>query len=129
MISSEQLTALYLDHVSQLQRSYDALCANLGLDAVLLHSGVARPRSIFDDQFWPLRVVPHFAHFTPLVEADAVLEVRPGQRPVLHRLVEENFWEQPPAPAAHALSGFEVRPVRSLEAMRAALPSASPRVA
>jgi Xaa-Pro dipeptidase len=95
MISQEQLTAQYLAHVAALQRRYDDLCARLGLDAVLLHSGVARPRSIFDDQFWPLRVVPHFAHWTPLAEQDAVLEIRPGRKPTLHRLVEQNFWEQP----------------------------------
>src|SRR4051794_38174604 len=104
MSASAELSGLYLDHVARLQRRYDAICAEHGLDAVLLHSGVARPRSIFDDQFWPLRVVPHFAHWTPLVEADAVLEVRRGGRATLHRLREQSFWEQPPAPSAHALS-------------------------
>src|SRR5688572_17087453 len=129
MSGSPELSRLYLEHVERLSRRYEAICAEHGLDAVLLHSGVARPRSSFDDQFWPLRVVPHFAHWTPLVEADAVLEVRPGLRPVLHRLVEANFWEAPAAPPAHALLGFEVKEARSIEAMRAELPLASPRVA
>ena len=129
MISSEQLTALYLEHVSRLQSRYDALCTRLGLDAVLLHSGIARPRSTFDDQFWPLRVVPHFAHWTPLVEADAVLEIRPGRKPVLHRLVEDNFWEQPPPAAPHALVAFDVREHATVEALATALPKASARVA
>jgi Xaa-Pro dipeptidase len=129
MTSQEQLTAQYLDHVAGLQRRYEQLCERLGLDAVLLHSGIARPRSTFDDQFWPLRVVPHFAHWTPLVEQDAVLEVRPGRKPVLHRLVEANFWEQPAPSAPHAVAAFEVREVHALERLAASLPKASQSVA
>ncbi|MEO6951861.1 MAG: Xaa-Pro dipeptidase [Polyangia bacterium] len=127
MLSS--LPRLYLDHVAGLSRAYAALCQKLGLDAVLLHSGVARPRSTFDDQFWPLRVVPHFAHFLPLVEADAVLEIRPGRRPVLHRLVEDNFWEKPAPPPAHALMAVDVVESKGHEAMKSALPGPSTRVA
>jgi Xaa-Pro dipeptidase len=123
------LNTLYLEHVARLGRAYDAIFAAQGLDAILLHSGVARPRSIFDDQFWPLRPVPHFAHFLPLVEPDAVLVVTPGKRPKLVRLLRQDFWEQPPAPPAHALSAVDVVEVRSADAMRAALPAASARVA
>ncbi len=123
------LPGLYMQHVAGLCRAYEALCGKLGLDAVLLHSGIARPRSTFDDQFWPLRVVPHFAHFLPLVEADAVLEVRPGRRPVLHRLVEDNFWEKPAPPPAHAFSAVDVVESSSHEAMKSALPGPSARVA
>ena len=123
------LPGLYLDHVNGLSGAYAAVCQKLGLDAVLLHSGVARPRSTFDDQFWPLRIVPHFAHFLPLVEADAVLELRPGRRPVLHRLVEDNFWEKPAPPPRHALSAVDVVESRSHEAMQSALPGPSARVA
>jgi Xaa-Pro dipeptidase len=72
--------------------------------------------------------MPHFAHFTPLSEADAVLVVQPGKKPVLHRLVEANFWEQPAPPPAHALSEFEVVESSSLEQLKSRLPAASSRV-
>ena len=36
------------------------------------------------------RVVPYFAHFTPLNEPDCVLILRPGKRPTLVRLPPAN---------------------------------------
>ena len=123
------VASLYPDHVLRLSRSYDAILAAEQLDAVLIHSGTPRPRSTFDDQWWPLRVVPHFAHFVPLVEADAVLIVRPARRPTLVRLVEANFWEQAPPPAAHAFGAVDVVEARSVGELARALPTASPRVA
>ena len=125
--SRAAIPSLYPEHVARLQKAYENLCATHGLDAVLLHAGVARPRSIFDDQFWPLRVMPHFAHWTPLAEADAVLVIRPGRKPALHRLVEKNFWEQPAPAAPHALSQFDVVEAGSLDIMRRQLPAASSR--
>jgi Xaa-Pro dipeptidase len=126
---SQTVDQLYGAHVAALGRAYEAIFGAERLEAILVHSGVPRPRSTFDDQFWPLRVVPHFAHWTPLAEPDAVLVLRPGARPTLVRLVESNFWEQPAAPPSHALSGFEVVEVGSLDALGAALPGASDRVA
>jgi len=128
-MTTPDLAALYADHQSRLGRAYEAIFAAERLDAILIHSGAARPRSTFDDQFWPLRVVPHFAHWTPLVEADAVLLLRPAARPTLVRLRELNFWEQAPPAPAHAFAGFEVIEAASLDALRAALPPASARVA
>ncbi len=127
-MAAPDLAALYLEHVARLQRGYEQLCATHALDAICLHAGVARPRSTFDDQFWPLRVVPHFAHLCPLAEPDNVLVLRPGQRPRLLRLVETNFWEGPAAMAPHALSAVEVVELGSLDALKAALPPPSPRV-
>ena len=128
MSATSAIVSLYPEHVARLQRSYEAICVAHGLDAILLHSGVARPRSIFDDQFWPLRVVPHFAHFTPLAEADAVLVIRPGHKLALHRLVEQNFWEQPAPQPEHAMAMFEVLEHASFADMSKCLPSASARV-
>ena len=119
----------YLDHLARLQQAYEAIFAAEKLDAILIHSGTPRPRSTFDDQFWPLRVVPHFAHWTPLAEADAVLVVRPGEKPVLVRFVENNFWEKPAAPPIDATIGFTVIEAKTTDEIKAALPAASPRVA
>ena len=63
LMGAPDLATLYLEHVAGLGRAYDAICSTHGLDAILLHSGVPRPRSTFDDQIWPLRAVPHFAHW------------------------------------------------------------------
>src|SRR5262245_56373738 len=79
--SAASLRAAYLDHVARLQEGYARLCEAEGLDAVVLHSGTPKSRTDFDDQFWPLRVIPHFAHWLPLGEPDCALVVRPGQRP------------------------------------------------
>jgi len=108
--SSGALDRLYLDHVADLERRYAAVMEKRGLDAVVIHSGSPAKRSAFDDQYWPLRPVPHWQHWLPLAEADCGLVVRPGARPTLLRKVEPNFWEKAPEPETRAFEGaFDVQ--------------------
>jgi Xaa-Pro dipeptidase len=124
------LKAAYLDHVAHLGGEYARVIEDAGLDALVLHSGRAHLRSAADDQYWPLRVTPHFAHWLPLVAPDCALVIRPGIRPKLIWLKEDNFWEQPAAArGAHWQGSFEIVEVSTLEAVRAHLPATSPRAA
>jgi Xaa-Pro dipeptidase len=99
------LDGLYLDHVAALEVAYagalDGL-VNERFDGVAIHSGSLVPRSEFDDQFWPLRPVPHWLHWLPLVEPDAVLLFTPGRRPRLVRRGATSFWEKPALPETEA---------------------------
>jgi Xaa-Pro dipeptidase len=108
----KELDRLYLDHVAALQAAYAHAFdgpANDGFDGVAIHSGSLVPRSEFDDQFWPLRPVPHWQHWLPLVEPDAVLLIQPGRRPCLVRRGASSFWEKPAPPESDAfLQAFEV---------------------
>src|SRR6476619_7433141 len=98
----------YLDHVARLQIGYARVLAERGFDAIVLHSGTQKTRSDFDDQHWPLRVVPHFAHWLPLAVPDCALIVG-GARPKLIWCKEVSFWEQPAeVPGDHWQAAFEV---------------------
>lgn len=108
-VDGPALDRLYLEHVASLETSYGMSLARTGWDAVVVHSGKPTRRSPFDDQFWPLRPVPHWQHWVPLREADCALVVRPGRRPVLLRPVEQSFWERSAPPETQAVHrAFEV---------------------
>jgi Xaa-Pro dipeptidase len=115
------LAATYPAHLEYLQRGYEAALAAHGFDAVVLCSGAAAPRSRFDDQYWPMMPTPAFAHWCPLVEADAFLVIRPGARPALVRTMVDDFWEVvAPPDSDHFWSGFarvEVAPGRAGDAL------------
>jgi len=117
--SSGALDRLYLDHVADLERRYAAVMEKRGLDALVIHSGSPARRSAFDDQYWPLRPVPHWQHWLPLAEADCVLVVRPGARVTLLRKVEQNFWEKAPEPETRAFEdAFDMQRFRDVAEAR-----------
>jgi Xaa-Pro dipeptidase len=114
---------LYREHLAHLEQKYAALLAKEGYDALIIHSGTARLRSSFDDTYWPLRPVPHFQHWLPLVTADSALVIASGKRPRLLWLHEQNFWEAPPDPEPHEWqNAFEVMEVETAPGLRAMLP-------
>jgi Xaa-Pro dipeptidase len=88
--------ALYADHVAHLTRAYGRAMTEAGYDALVIHAGSAAPRSRFDDQDWPFRPTPAFAHWLPLREPDAWLVVQPDRRPRLLRSHRASYWEGPP---------------------------------
>lgn len=93
---AELLDRLYLDHVARLQDAYSAALERHGFDALVIHAGVPARVSAFDDRYWPLRPTPAFAHWLPLVKADAALVIEPGRQPrLLHSRVSD-FWESEP---------------------------------
>ncbi|MGH7439594.1 MAG: hypothetical protein ACRENE_28220 [Polyangiaceae bacterium] len=102
VVDASELDRLYLRHVASLGEAYaNALVPDgtgpgaAGWDALVVHSGTPARRSVYDDQFWPLRPCPHFRHWLPLSEPDALLVLRPGQRPRLIRAAEPSIWEAP----------------------------------
>jgi Xaa-Pro dipeptidase len=108
------LADLYRDHVARLSSGYAAALHESEWDAVVIHSGSAHKRSQFDDQYWPLRPVPHFQHWLPLAEADCALLIVPGQRPTLYRLEVHSFWEAPPPfDAPHVWPNFMVQGLKT----------------
>lgn len=124
-MDSQLLTQSYSEHLAQLEHSYGEVLSDNGLDAIVIHSGSLKLRSAFDDQYWPLRVTPHFQHWLPLVAADCALVVHAGQRPKLVWLKEQNFWEKPPAlELTYWQSGFEIVQVSHRSEAQAYLPRA-----
>jgi Xaa-Pro dipeptidase len=106
------LEATYPAHLEALQRGYEAALAAHGFDAVVLCSGAPASRNQFDDQSWPLMPTPAFAHWCPLVEADAFIVVAPGKRPRLVRTIADDFWETVAPPESnHFWACFELTEV------------------
>lgn len=101
--------ATYPAHLEYLQRGTEAALAAHGFDAAVLCCGAAASRNQFDDQYWPVMPTPAYAHWCPLVEADAFLVVRPGARPRLVRTIVDDFWEAAAPPESnHFWSSFEL---------------------
>lgn len=108
-MDNRTLDALYVEHVAKLERAVWTALESTGWQAAAIHSGSLIKRSDFDDQYWPLRPVPHWQHWLPLAEPDCALVVRPGSRPILLRSAAASFWEKPPAPETRAfLDIFDV---------------------
>ncbi len=117
------LDRLYRDHIASLTRSYANALAGTGYDGVVIHSGTPAKRSIFDDQFWPQRAVPHFQHWLPLVTPHSALVIEAGKKPLFVYFNIVDFWEQPPQPESdHFWSSFDVKEVNDLAKMKDALP-------
>ena len=118
------LAGLFAHHIDRLQAGYADALAATHWDAVVIHAGSPLPRSLFDDQFWPLRPVPHFAHWLPLAEADAALLIRPGQTPTLLRLDAWSFWESAPTlDAPHIWPHVAIVPIGRVDDVRDHLPA------
>ncbi len=119
-----ELDRLYVGHVTDLMERYGRVLAAEGWDAVVIHSGSLQKRSAFDDQYWPLRPVPHWEHWLPLAEADDALVVRPDERPKLFLTTARGFWEKPPPRVSRAfLDRFDVASseANGADAIKAAL--------
>ena len=124
MVTTELLGELHRAHVATIGNGYAAALAAHGWDAVVLHGGSPKIRSMFDDQYWPVRPTPHFQHWTPLVQADAAVIIRPGKRPTLVRNVARDFWDGHPADdGAHAWASFDVVEANGPSGVKAHLPT------
>jgi Xaa-Pro dipeptidase len=121
-VPSGPVPALYAAHLAELDRRYAEVCRRLELDGVVIHSGTPQKKSRFDDQDFPLVVVPTFRHWLPLAVEGCALWVRPGRRPQLFFNVATSFWDAPtPVESDHFWSGFDVCEVKTPGAIRAAL--------
>lgn len=124
MTGLDAITPHYRAHVLGLQHAYESALAASGFDAVVVHGGVARKRSDFDDQWWPLRATPHFHHWVPLTEPGAALIVRAGRRPLLLRVTTVDFWEHAVAPESeHFVEHFDHAPLAEADQAKGHVPS------
>lgn len=95
-----ELEGRYAEHVRVLEDRYAKALAEAGFDAVVIHSGTPVKRTMFDDQYWPLRPTPEFQRWVPLADADAFVVVEPGAKTTLVWPECKSFWERPAPPEA-----------------------------
>ncbi len=111
------LQSLYTAHIAHLLTRYTAAAEQCGFDALVIHAGAAVKQNPFDDQYWPLRPTPAFAHWLPLGVDDAVLIVGAGSRPKLVVPKVVDFWHSPHRPEGeHFWPSFDVEEVDGQEA-------------
>ena len=121
-IDSTTLARLYPLHLETLGARTAAVCERHGLDGLVIHSGTAVSKTPWDDQSWPLVVVPTFRQWLPIAVEGCALLVRAGHKPTLSLNVERSYWEGPPEPEGdHFWAGFDVVEVTSIAAIRTAL--------
>ncbi|HEY1097814.1 MAG TPA: Xaa-Pro dipeptidase [Myxococcota bacterium] len=114
----------YAEHVKTLVERTAAVASKHGLDGIVVHSGSLQSKTPFDDQDWPLVIVPTFRHWLPLAVANCALLVRTGHKPTLFLNVERSYWDGPAEPESdHFWSSFDVVEVTSPGAIREALRS------
>jgi Xaa-Pro dipeptidase len=123
-VDKNELASKYRDHVAGLLRDYSQALGGQGLDGVVIHSGTPKARSLFDDQFWPLRPVPHFAHWLPLQTARSALLVEAGRKPTLFWWIALDFWEAAIRPETdHFWPSFDVKEVMDPAEVKRLLPA------
>jgi Xaa-Pro dipeptidase len=119
----ELLTRLYTDHVADLTTRYGRALREAGFDAVVLHSGSPKKRTEFDDQYWPLRVTPHFQHWLPLAQADCAVILEAGKGPTLAWLKAVDYWENPAIPeTTHFTAAFAIKETKRAEDVKEHVP-------
>lgn len=103
------LRADYREHVERLAHQYAEVLKQSELDAVVIHSGSPKKKSIFDDQYFPHRPTPHFQHWVNLWDADCAVVVVVGKKPKLYWPENKSFWERPrPVDASFLDGAFDV---------------------
>jgi Xaa-Pro dipeptidase len=118
------LARTYAHHIADLSARTAEALRRAGFDALVIHSGSLKKRSDFDDQYWPLRPVPHFQHWCPLPQPDCAIVFVPGKTPKLAWLKAVDFWEHPARPETdHFVGSFEIVDVARFEAIKEHVPS------
>lgn len=113
-VSREELVEQYRAHIAALTKSAHQALALEGFDAVALHSGTLVKKSEFDDQYWPMRAVPHFSHWAHLEWPDTVVHIEVGKKPRILFNRQKDFWERVPEPDWELLgAAFELVEIKT----------------
>jgi Xaa-Pro dipeptidase len=90
----QDLIPLFRAHVEHLTNRARAAMSELGFDHLLVHAGSALPKSRFDDQDWPYKPSPPFAHFAPVSWPGSAIVIEGAGQPKLRTIREDSYWER-----------------------------------
>lgn len=127
---SDDIRALYADHLSTLTERADAALARGGFDQLVIPSGTLHYQA-FDDRDYPYAVNPNFKHWLPLTNAPGSwLVYTPGQKPRLIFLQPHDYWHVVPSdPSGAWVEHFDITVIRNADDALQHLPDAAARVA
>jgi Xaa-Pro dipeptidase len=87
--------SLHGQHVERLRAAWSGILKGLGLGAVVIHSGKQNLKYSRDDQYWPPVLTPHFNHWLPYEETQALLVFQIDSMPRLYTKRHDSFWDSP----------------------------------
>ena len=96
---------LYPEHVATVARDTEkalgaARDAGAAFDGILFHAG-SQAYYHADDHHIAFKPTPHFARWAPVAGPDHVLLFKPGKKPLLVRVVPDDYWYEPPVEVEH----------------------------
>lgn len=109
----------YRQHITEIQKRWENALSATRFDAALVAAGT-RQNYFLDDQAPPFRPNPHFSQWVDGGGCEnALLLVRPGQKPRLFFHQQRDYWHQPPSPPdlAGAADAIDVEVFDSLDAL------------
>ena len=122
--TSQNLPLLFPAHLAALMERTSRALQGAGYGSLLLHAG--SPSWYFaDDHGPPFKAIAPFQAWLPLADApEALLFFEPGRKPVLLFPLSDDYWHKTaPLPQDYWAGSFDIRPVRSRDEARAALPA------
>ncbi len=129
-MASDNLHALYADHLQTLMQRADTALTRGGFDQLVIPSGTLHYQA-FDDRDYPYAVNPNFKHWLPLTNAPGSwLIYTPGQRPKLIFLQPHDYWHVVPSdPSGAWVEHVDIRIIRTADEALQYLPDADARAA
>ena len=94
---------LYSEHIKELVQRYTHALRSCDAQRALVFAGMPALRDR-DDQALPFYADPYFLQWVPLADAaGSIIEFRPGQKPRLVFVTDEDFWHAPVPPPPDAV--------------------------
>ena len=111
---TDQVAALYHDHLRNVRERTDRALAETGFDSIVIAAGSLHV-AFLDDITYPFKPNPHFKWWVPIVDnPNCVVVYTPGQKPRLVYYQPVDYWYKPAdAPSGFWLDAFDVRVIGS----------------
>lgn len=120
---TQELAALYHDHLKHVRERTDAALAETGFDHLVIAAG-ALHIAFLDDNSYPFRVNPHFKWWVPIVDnPNCHIIYTPGKKPKLVYYQPIDYWYKPAgAPSGFSVDEFDIHPIGDAEHAKEHLP-------
>ena len=93
----KNLTNLYAEHVATRMLELERALEAESFESLLIHSGSPK-RAFLDDFEYSFKANPHFLAWLPLdLHPECILQLSPGDKPILHYYQPDDYWNKPPA--------------------------------
>jgi Xaa-Pro dipeptidase len=124
----QHLNELYGEHIANLQEQTEAAMEKNGCERLILGAGV-EPKYDKDDHGPPFRPSPDFAHWVPAITPHHLLDLKPGEKPVLYYQYPDgidDFWLEAIETAGGVAEHIDVRRFKTVEGIWKAMKDRAP---